>query len=216
MNKEIKGKRVGHIVNSAETIFFEKGFAQASISDICKLANCSRTTLYSYFESKENIYLAVAEQSFRKFLQYFSDLSISGKTGLDRLLLMAKGYLDFSQQWPKNYQLILNFYGILKVIDNKVMQTELHQNLAKSPLFEKVRILSEIPLQILTAEIQAGQKDGSIATSIASEQHLINIWAYLRGLSDLSTDRNSIRILGKEVKDLEQYVINIMEKLLVD
>lgn len=47
------------IINAASVVFGSTGFEGSSMSDICNEAGCSRGTLYSYFASKEELFLEV-------------------------------------------------------------------------------------------------------------------------------------------------------------
>lgn len=49
------------ILEAAATVFLEEGFA-ASMDRVAKLADVSKQTLYSHFESKEGLYRAMAER----------------------------------------------------------------------------------------------------------------------------------------------------------
>lgn len=48
-----------NILNAASEVFRETGFEGASMSDICTKAGYSRATLYSYFPSKEALFLEI-------------------------------------------------------------------------------------------------------------------------------------------------------------
>jgi AcrR family transcriptional regulator len=50
------------ILDSAEKLFVEKGFTGTSINDIAAEADFSRTSIYQYFGSKEDIYLHILER----------------------------------------------------------------------------------------------------------------------------------------------------------
>ena len=50
------------ILDSAERLFVEKGYAETSIHDIAEAADFSRTSVYQYFASKEEIYLRVLDR----------------------------------------------------------------------------------------------------------------------------------------------------------
>lgn len=50
------------ILDSAEKLFVEKGFAGTSINDIAAEADFSRTSIYQYFRSKEEIYLHILDR----------------------------------------------------------------------------------------------------------------------------------------------------------
>ena len=55
-----KEARPGEIVDAALAVFAEKGFAAAKLDDIARRGGISKATLYLYFETKEEIFRAVA------------------------------------------------------------------------------------------------------------------------------------------------------------
>lgn len=202
MKAVIKESRADHIIESARTVFFQKGYSSTSISDICKVAGCSRTTLYSYFESKENIYLAVVKKTFNKFLAYFSRLEMDQQNGLERVLSLALGYLDFAQQKPQHYQAILDFYTILRSINEASAQTEAQSKIQESDYFEEVKELAHLPFNLLRDELLKGQQDGSIHRQSSATTHLINLWAYLKGFADLAPMIQKFDIKSETIADL--------------
>lgn len=60
MRVKSEAKRSG-IVDAAMAVFLEKGFEAASMSDIARRAGGSKATLYSYFASKEELYMEVMD-----------------------------------------------------------------------------------------------------------------------------------------------------------
>ena len=56
-------KRIELILDGAEKLFLEKGFAAATMNDIGGAAEFGRATLYHYFPSKEAIYVAILERA---------------------------------------------------------------------------------------------------------------------------------------------------------
>jgi AcrR family transcriptional regulator len=137
MKEAIKDERLKHLIQSAENVFFEKGFSKTSVSAICKAANCSRTTLYSHFENKENVYLAVINNSFKIFLRYFINIKFSNENGLEKMLKYAKGYIDFSKQYPKNYSMIADFYTLLRTVKNEKLFSDAAKTLSQGSFFPK-------------------------------------------------------------------------------
>ena len=55
-----KEARPSEIVDAALEVFAEKGFAAAKLDDIARRAGIAKATLYLYFETKEEIFRAVA------------------------------------------------------------------------------------------------------------------------------------------------------------
>lgn len=60
MRVKSEARRNG-IVEAAMAVFLEKGFEAASMSDIAARAGGSKATLYSYFASKEELYVEVMD-----------------------------------------------------------------------------------------------------------------------------------------------------------
>ncbi len=54
--------RADLILDGAEKLFIEKGYADTSINDIAEHADFSRTSVYQYFSGKEEIYLCILER----------------------------------------------------------------------------------------------------------------------------------------------------------
>lgn len=217
MKVEILDSRLKHIIQSAENVFFEKGFSKTTVSDICKVANCSRTTLYQHFESKENIYLAVVNNSFKHFHRYFTNLNINEKNGLETMVSYAKGYIDYSKQSPKRFLMLHDFYTILKNVNNKNFQSNTDKKLAECRFFEKVKKSAEIPPVFLSELITIGQQDGSINSTIEASVLFLNYWAYLIGSANLfyySNNNQPIHILGINVDDVESNTFDFIRKIL--
>ncbi len=66
------------IVKVAKAEFIKQGFSDTSMSGIAKKVGGSKATLYNYFSSKEEIFIAVMESSAKKMVQTFSSLSATG------------------------------------------------------------------------------------------------------------------------------------------
>jgi AcrR family transcriptional regulator len=64
-----KEARPGEIVEAALEVFAEKGFAAAKLDDIARRAGISKATLYLYFETKEEIFRAVARTAVASLLE---------------------------------------------------------------------------------------------------------------------------------------------------
>ncbi len=214
MKAVIKESRSDHIIQHAKEVFFTKGYSMTAISDVCKLAGCSRTTLYSYFESKENLYLAVVKKTLSRFLNHFAALELEGKTGMERVLTLAEGYLAYAKAAPQYYQVMLDFYGILRSINETAVQIEAHVKIKECIYFEHVNELAQLPFKLLTEEIQKGQADRTINSNTNSVEHMMNIWAYLKGISDVSPIVVNLDINTEKNSDLTTLALGIIRKML--
>lgn len=53
------------ILNSARKLFKEKGFDFTTVDEIAALSELGKGTIYSYFKSKDQIYIAILEEEFQ-------------------------------------------------------------------------------------------------------------------------------------------------------
>ncbi len=66
-------ERKEEIINVCEKLYKEVGFKNVNIKLIGENISCSRTSIYNYFETKEEIFLALVE---REYLKWNNDLEI--------------------------------------------------------------------------------------------------------------------------------------------
>jgi AcrR family transcriptional regulator len=64
-----KEARPGEIVDAALEVFAEKGFAAAKLDDIARKAGISKATLYLYFDTKDEIFRAVAQSAVASLIE---------------------------------------------------------------------------------------------------------------------------------------------------
>ena len=62
------------IIRAAENVFAEKGYIQATISEIARLANVSEGTIYEYFKNKEDLLLSIPEQRFKEHIEALKEI----------------------------------------------------------------------------------------------------------------------------------------------
>jgi TetR/AcrR family transcriptional regulator, mexJK operon transcriptional repressor len=63
--KRLQEERIAELLDIAAKVFIDEGFAAASTNQIARLANASKTTFYSRFPTKEELFLAVVERRMK-------------------------------------------------------------------------------------------------------------------------------------------------------
>ena len=58
------------IMVGAKRAFMERGFDAAGVNNICQIAGISKSTLYVYFDSKEDLFEAIIEQERDRLFQF--------------------------------------------------------------------------------------------------------------------------------------------------
>ena len=102
-----KQKRREEIVQAAEKVFFSKGFALATMDDIAEKAELSKGTLYLYFKCKEDLHLAVAQNSIRLLKSLTLKAAEGEGNALEKLGRMGRAVVAFSRSEPDRMKAIM-------------------------------------------------------------------------------------------------------------
>ncbi|MFX1265969.1 MAG: TetR/AcrR family transcriptional regulator [Promethearchaeota archaeon] len=68
LERERKQRR-NSIIDTAERFFIEQGFDQTMVDNVALQAGYTKATIYNYFESKDDLFIAVAARGFEKLLR---------------------------------------------------------------------------------------------------------------------------------------------------
>lgn len=97
------------ILQSAEKLFIENGFAGTSTTDIAKKAGCNQALVHYYFRTKENLFLNI----FKKKLEEACSILIEPLSNIetdffDKLRYAISVYFDFMDSNPGLPFFVLN------------------------------------------------------------------------------------------------------------
>lgn len=86
------------MLDVAERVFAEEGYDGASMDEIARGAGISKPMLYSYFGSKEGLYLALVRRATDKFYDSVEEASSTG-TAEQRLWGGIQAYFRFVEEY---------------------------------------------------------------------------------------------------------------------
>ncbi len=104
--ESVKDAKRTDIVNTAGKLFHQKGFDGATMDDIAAACEYTKKTIYRYFDGKDEILSAFAEKALIHLIDSFKDAMKTGKTGLERIRLSGKAYLDFYRDFPAEFSIL--------------------------------------------------------------------------------------------------------------
>ena len=108
-NKKQKKER---ILTAAAQTFSQKGFSRALIADIARKAEVGKGTVYEYFDSKEELFLAVFEWYMQQVgIQAQVSLTAIGGTASERLTALAQAIITAGQEMEDMYTLFMEFWS---------------------------------------------------------------------------------------------------------
>jgi AcrR family transcriptional regulator len=95
------------ILDAARDLFVAEGYHNVSIRKIAEKIEYSPAAIYSYFPSKDDIFLALAEEGFR--MLFASSAECAGKTHANHVDCIRAGFwhlYEFSKEHPEYYSLM--------------------------------------------------------------------------------------------------------------
>ena len=93
------------ILDAARDLFTSEGYRNVSIRKIAERIEYSPAAIYSYFPSKDDIYLALAEDGFRRLDAKLKTVSREG-TPLEQVRAGWWGFYEFSKEQPAYFELL--------------------------------------------------------------------------------------------------------------
>jgi len=98
--------RRDEILAAAKSLFLEEGYGATTIRKIAERVGVSAPALYLYFKDKDEIMLALCDQTFSRLIEAFESIECVDCSPRDRLRQMAEAYIKFGLEHVGEYRLI--------------------------------------------------------------------------------------------------------------
>ena len=187
--KKTKAERTKeHLYHISMEMLIERGFQATTIRDICKEADVSVGTFYTYFDSKYSILFEVV----RKADHYF----------VDEVQPMLEG-LSIQQQLRKYFEEYAEY-----------MQGTNFETLCVLYSIQNIWLARYRPMQrVLTSILTAGQLSGEITTAYTAEKLCELLFSSVRGITfSWCTTQAGFELTER----ILEYTNFVMKSLLVD
>ena len=138
------------ILESAREIFFRDGFMSANLDEVAEKAGVAKGTLYRYFESKADLYVAVLADNGKVFTDKMSQVASEPRKVADQLWAIADFYFA---HWTRHQ----DYFQIFWAIDNQSVIGDL-----PGPVVDEVTRLWEQSLRILDGVLRKGVDAGAL------------------------------------------------------
>ena len=94
------------ILDAAVELFTKHGYENFSLRQVAEAIGYSPTTIYLYFENKDDLLFHTAMEGFLTFGQMLQDAYDSSDDPLERLRVEGKAYVRFALEHPVSYRLM--------------------------------------------------------------------------------------------------------------
>lgn len=97
------------ILQVAERLFLENGYALTSTTDIAKVVGCNQALIHYYYRTKENLFNIIFELKFKEFFQRIVESNKSGEIGfVEKIKSLVESHFELMKKNPKLPLLIIN------------------------------------------------------------------------------------------------------------
>jgi AcrR family transcriptional regulator len=180
--EEKKAQSRRRILESAREVFFRDGFMAANLDEVAEKAGVAKGTLYRYFESKAELYVAVLGHNGAIFEEKMRETLDSALPAAEQIRRTARFYFE-------HYVENRDYFQIFWAIENQWVIGDL-----PAGVVEEVSRLWERCLQILAEIIEAGIERGQFVECDAWEVANL-LWTIANGLihTETSSTRRQLR-----------------------
>ncbi len=137
------------ILESARDVFFRDGFMRANLDEMAEKAGVAKGTLYRYFESKADLYVAVLALNSEIFDSQLEAHAV-GETAVERIRSLGRFYFDHWMEYP-------DYFQIFWAVDNESVIGDLPK-----PVIDEISNLWESSLQVVNRVLEEGVRSGEL------------------------------------------------------
>ncbi len=186
------------ILETAREVFFRDGFVDANLDEVAQRAGVAKGTLYRYFESKADLYVAVLAHNGDLFSERMRQMRTGVKDAAEQIRRIKRFYLE---HWTANPE----YFQIFWAVENQAVIGDLPPSAEA-----QVTRLWEECLQVLADAIEQGVEDGVFAPCDPWEVANI-LWTVANGL--IQTEHASARHRLRRIR-LERIFDDAIELML--
>ncbi|MGK3967368.1 TetR/AcrR family transcriptional regulator [Sorangium sp. So ce118] len=181
----------GAILAAAGELFLEQGYEAFSMRQVAERIGYSATTIYRYYEDKDDLLFAIVLEGFTEFQRALVAAAESAADPLERLEALGAAYVRFGMENPVHYRLMF-MQRFDFVFDQRKEQQQ--------PMIGSFNVLQEAVASAMDAGVM--QRGGV-------ELHSQVIWALVHGITALGlADRD--RFTAENVDRTLEVAIKMM------
>jgi AcrR family transcriptional regulator len=107
-------ERREEILEAATRLFATQGYADTDTQQLADEIGVGKGTLYRYFPSKRELFLAAADRGMRKLCQFIDDKVATIEDAPERIAEVVRSYLRFFEQHPEFCELLIHERALFK------------------------------------------------------------------------------------------------------
>ncbi|MFO1452227.1 MAG: TetR/AcrR family transcriptional regulator [Opitutaceae bacterium] len=175
---EEKEKRRKSILDAAEKVIARRGLEKAHFGEIAQRTRLSRSLVYVYFPTKDDLFHAVCERGLNNLQARFEAAAGTHAKGIDQVMAMGRAYFAFSREEPLYFEMMTE------------LQAREDANQPASPAEESAERHGQKCLVLVAEALARGLQDKSVHPGIGDPgATALSIWAFTHGLIQISSKK---------------------------
>ncbi len=148
------------------------------MEDIATETGITKVTLYTYFQSKENLKLALTFRALQLLIdKYYVSLEQNKEeTGLTSTLAIFRLFIEFCEENFLYSEALLSYFELVRTTASGNNEDKLTDGVKESIYFRKLQGLQNLPFKLTVQEIIRGKEDGSIRGDIDPMLATLSAW----------------------------------------
>lgn len=160
--------RRNQILDAARKLLFSQGISKISISKISKESQLGVGTLYFYYKSKEDIFVALQEEGLALLYSIIRRIADQDLSAEEKLRRIGTAYLDFSRNQEEYFNIINYFLSSPKSFFDKDRK-------------EQIDMSGNRVLTVIEEIMEQGMVSGQFVRT-ETRKFAVMLWATLHGL----------------------------------
>ncbi|WP_437903976.1 TetR/AcrR family transcriptional regulator [Sorangium sp. So ce327] len=157
----------GAILAAAGELFLEQGYEAFSMRQVAERIGYSATTIYRYYEDKDDLLFAIVHEGFSEFQRALVAAAESTADPIERLVALGAAYVRFGMDNPVHYRLMF-----MQRFDFVFDQRKARQQ----PMIDSFNVLQDAVASAMDA---GAMQRGDV------ERHSQVVWALVHGITAL-------------------------------
>lgn len=190
-----------NIVSAARELFDTKGIDKTTMDDIARHADYSKSTIYVYFRSKEDIYNAIVQEHIEVLTGSIEAYMQQEYSFEKNYYMLCRSLVDFQKKYPKYYSSIMGETAITNSRKQKNQKHTLGMELGN----------------VIYSILQRGRESNVISADIDLWPTVFYVWSALSGIIQVAQRREDMlsRSIDMEPDEYLEYSFErIYESLL--
>jgi AcrR family transcriptional regulator len=206
------------ILDAAEKIFEAVGFDNTKMEDVAQEAKMSKGSIYFYFQSKENLYMAITYRGMQKLndLMYSTIQTHKDQKGVQSVVGLLETYIDFAEDYPLYIECILDYMSINRSSSSGMDEAKMTQAMKESIFYQKTQDIQNVPIGLAIKELEKGKLDGSVKNRNKPELLFISAWSTIVGYLKVTNASGKHRSTFLKINKAEwkKYILQMMQNQL--